>query len=652
MTDTPNNDDWLPETLPPNNVLPMRPVDRLARDLDQAPVAEGGKPKGKSKDEPPGQSAEGGGKRRDPARPHGEIWEGCPVKALGINGKVQYFLDIHGQLQPETKLEIQTISRMFGNRQHLLFERYPRYARGAKKPTPKVFDASRAMSDMVAACADRGLFDPIGAVRGVGAWTDDDGQLIYHTGDKIYYGDQVLEPTSIGGRIYPAQPPIPHPALSVKGAGPIEHIRAEFSTWQWRRGDLDTQFAIGMMGCLLLGGALIWRPAFWVTGGKSTGKSRLQTLINHLLGGDKGVFRSEDSTAASISNSLRLSTIPVALDELEPGDAGSRKEQQIIQLLRLSASGGRRTRSAADQSTTETVIRSTFLASSILIPPLEPQDRSRIIVLDLHEFPPGTEAPPPLRASVWQPRGLALKRLLIDRWPTWDARLDNWRKALAQHGIDGRNGDNLATLMAMSEMAESPEPWEQELIEAWAGRVAAEIRVDLSEIGSDADEVLTHLLSQPYEAFTRGEHYTVAQWVMVAGRLPGAPAGLMNDFGLDDIDQDRRADAANAKLAKATIKFIRDPDNPRLFVGSNRKVATLAKLFEGSPWAGGTWSQSLARVKGAIGGRNAVSRTLAGISTRGVEIPLKSIPGMMSFPQDREPAPAPAPGQYSAEDWA
>ena len=28
---------------------------------------------------------------------------------------------------------------------------------------------------MVAACADRGLFDPTGAVRGVGAWTDDDG---------------------------------------------------------------------------------------------------------------------------------------------------------------------------------------------------------------------------------------------------------------------------------------------------------------------------------------------------------------------------------------------------------------------------------------------------------------------------------------------
>ena len=683
MTDTPE-DDWLSNPAPPPrsldpamtrpaNVVPMRPLDQLARELDEAPIADG--PEGDGGDpgfdpEDPGPDADRGASDPGPAdppagdrrpskwregdRPRGEIWDGCPVRPLGINGKVQFFLDVHGQLQGETKLDIQTITRLFGNRHPLLQHRYPVYAKGAKKPTPGRFDATKAMGDMVAACADRGLFDPTGAVRGVGAWTDDDGNLIYHCGDRIYAGGETIEPSTIGGRIYPAQPAIPHPAAAVKGDGPVELIRAELGGWTWKRGEIDARIALGALGCLIMGGALQWRPAFWITGGAGTGKSRLNSLIGHLLGGEKGMVKSDDATAASIANRLRQSTLPVLLDELEPGDDRSTKERAIIELLRLASSGGSRTRSAADQSTSETILRSTFMASSILIPSLKPQDRSRILILDLQQFPPGTPAPKPLRTADWHPRGLALKRLLIDRWPSWAARLDGWRVALAECGVDSRNGDNLATVMAMAEMIEGAELAGDDTRKGWAHKLAAAVSVDLEEIGSDASDVLTWLLSQPFESFTRGEHYTVAQWIMVAGRLPGAPHGLMNDFGADDADQERRADAANAKLSKALIKVIRDrksPDGGKLFVGT-AKAAGLLKLFEGSSWAGGAWGQSLARVKGAVNGRAAGSRTLAGIATRGVEIPLKSIPGLMSFPQDRDVAPPAPPVAYMPEDFA
>lgn len=657
MTDLPPDDPGS------RNVVPMRPVDRLARELDEAPIVGAAPPGDGAGDDPgagsakPRNDAPRGSKLPprwgDSDRPRGEIWDGCPVRPLGVQGKFVYFLDIHGQLQAETKLDNQTIARLFGNRLHLLLHRYPVIAKGAKKPTPGRFDATKAMMDMMAACADLGLFDPVGAVRGVGAWSDDDGNLIYHCGDRIYIGDQALEPTTIGGKIYPAHPAIPHPMLSVKAPGPAELIRGELDGWRWQRGEIDSQIALGAIGCLMMGGALIWRPAFWVTGGGGTGKSRLQTLIDHLLGGTKGSVKSADSTAAHIANKLRHSTLPVVLDELEPGAAG--KERDIIKLLRLASSGATRGRSSADQSTSETIIQSTFLASSILIPAMDPQDRQRILVLNLDAFPPGTPAPPALRASVWQPRGLALKRLLMDRWPSWAQRLENWRVAFAEARIDGRHGDNLATVMAMSEMADSPDPWASDIVAGWAARVADAMRIDLEDVGTDADDVLVHLLSQPFESFTRGEHYTVAQWIMVAGRLAGAPAGLVTEFGDSDYDLERRADAANAKLAKCAIKVIRDKDNPRLFVGTGSaaaRVSGLIKLFEGSAWSGGSWGQSLGRVKGAISGREAGSRTLAGIALRGVEIPLKSIPGLMSFPQDREPKPALSPGQFDAGDFA
>jgi len=132
---------------------------------------------------------------------------------------------------------------------------------------------------------------------------------------------------------------------------------------------------------------------------------------------------------------------------------------------------------------------------------------------------------------------------------------------------------------------------------------------------------------------------------VLAASLPGAPKGLMIDFGADDADQERRAEAANARLAKVGVKFIRDRDNPRLFVGGNRKVAGLARLFEGSPWAAGA-------DQGAIGGRDAVSRTLAGIAMRGTEIPLKSMPWLMSFPQDHEAPPPVVYGRFAPEDFA
>lgn len=640
-----------------DNVTHLRPVDQLARDLDQAPLADGagGGAGAPPKDPPrpsggPGDSGKGRAPkpekehlpaaRKNSDRPPGEIWKGCPVTPLGFNDDRVYLIDVHGQMKTLVKIDIQSIAKLFGNRQHLLWHRYPTFARGSDKPQPMRFDATTAASDIISACADKGMFDPVGTVRGVGAWADDDGNLIYHCGDVLLLGDREIPPSAMGGKIYPAAPPIPHPAIKVTDPGPMPHIREEVESWRWRRGDLDAQIAIGMICCMILGGALEWRPSFWITGGKATGKSRLQRLIMLLMGGEKGLLKAENATAASISNFLRLSTLPVALDELEPGDQGSPKEKAIIELMRIASSGGRRIRSNPDQSTTETVIRSTFIASSILIPgALKPQDRSRLIILDLDPFPEGHETPPPLRADKWHGRGHALKRILIDRWATWAARLECWRMGLALKGVDGRNGDNWATVLAMADMAENADLPAPEAVAGWAVKVAKAIRNDLTEIGSDADDVITWLLTQMIDPMRKGQAHTIATWLKVAAQRPGAARRLFGDDAFaNDAD---RAKTANRYLAPFGLRVIGSVEEPVLFVAT-KQMAGLKTLFEKSDWAGGAWTQSLQRVPGAKA--STASRYLEGIQTRGSEIPFASIPGLMALDsEDGGLVPAPAP---------
>lgn len=592
--------------------------------------------------------ASGGDRGRRDGRPRGDIWEDCPVKPLGVNGATYYYLDVHGQLRGLGKHDAQAILMLFGRLIPQLCWHFPQWSKdpdtGDLRRKPGRFDQTTAAMDMIAACSERGLFDPEGAVRGTGAWSDDDGQLVYHLGDRLLIGAEERAPDTWQGRIYPAYPPIPHPAPADRITGdPVGQLLDVIETWCWTRPDLDPELMLGLIGILAFGGALDWRPAFWITGGAGTGKSGLQRLLLHLMGGDKGLVQSTDPTARGIASMLQQSTLPVALDELEPGDTGSHKERDIIQTARVAASGGRWIRGSSDQKGASGQLRSTFLFSSILIPGvLKSQDLQRIITLSLRPFPAEAK-PPDLRADTWRKRGAMIRRLIIDRWPSWARRVELWREACAAEGVTGRDADNWAQTLAMAQMMRSADLPSIDELRGQARKIARVIAQDRGERGGDHDEMLTWLLTQEYDVFRRGERYTVAQWIQVAAGSPGAPPGLLADQGDDALSGNRRrAEAANRALAKAMLKVVSDGKAPpTLFIG-NKPVAPLAQLFEGSQWAGGAWAQSAARVPGAQA--SDVSRTLAGVSSRGWEIPLASIPGIMAGPDDpAEPAFTPRP---------
>ena len=96
--------------------LDAAPVSRSADPGPDAPVAG----RGQGAAPPP---ADG------PQRVPGEIWPDCPVQALGVEGKVHWFLDALGQLQGETTLQKDRISALFGGRDDLLRRHFASYGR-------------------------------------------------------------------------------------------------------------------------------------------------------------------------------------------------------------------------------------------------------------------------------------------------------------------------------------------------------------------------------------------------------------------------------------------------------------------------------------------------------------------------------------------
>jgi hypothetical protein len=595
---------------------------RLAVELENAPIA----PRLDKSPPPPADPPEDPPRDSD-GRPLGDIWEGCPIIPLGVKGSIHYYLDAHGQIIGMGKHAVQDLMSLFGHMLPQLCHHFPVWTRdpdtGDVGRAPGKFNGTAAAMALITACSEKGLFEPDGAVRGPGAWRGSTGQLIWHRGDKLIVDGIERRPGPFDGRIYPAYSPITGPAPAAAHGDPIPEVMATVKSWSWENPETDPTIALGMIGVLRLGGALRWRPTFWMTSAAGGGKSEFQLFIEMLCGGSKGLVKSNDPTKSGITSRLGYGSIPVVLDEIEPGDERSTKERDMIQLARIASSGGSWLRGSADQKGTGGNVYSAFLFSSIIIPGLmKPQDVQRLIRLDLNPLPKGTK-PLNLREAEWQARGAVILRLLVDRWPTWDARLSTFRQGLAAQGVTGRDSDNWSTVLAMADMMQREAIADLAEAEAWGAIVAKRLDTSRPDVMTDSEGMLLHLMGRTYDPFRRSEQYNIAQWIMAAADLPGAVESLKD---------------ANppAQLAKAGLRLQGKGAEAKLFIANSASIQPLAELFHGSQWAGGSWSQSARRVEGAEGVPQPL--TLAGNRSRGFYIPLAAIPGLASFPMDRAAA--------------
>ncbi|SFI60405.1 hypothetical protein [Albimonas pacifica] len=582
------------------------------------------------------------GKRQGPpsgdARP-GEIWRDCPVKALGVHGATSWYVDWLGQVRDVRKHDRDTILHIFGGREDVLRQHYKRTTKGGDVVIG--WDQAKAAAAMQRAAAEQGIWNPLQRLRGLGAWLDGDGGVILHCGDAILHRGEWRDPGEIDGYVYPSDARIPRPlAPDAKTEGAAGKLMAYLESWRWQRGELDAILLLGWMGCAMFGGALRWRPLVWLTGDAGTGKSTLQDLIGHVLGGEGALLQSSDATAPSLWQTLGCKSLPVALDEVEPDVDARSKLTAIIKFARQAASGGLVMRGGADHKGQEFRARSCFLLSSILRPAMLDQDLSRMALLELDQLGRGAKSPV-IRPDEMRRIGQALRTRILLRWGDWGETLELYRAALAGKGHSARGADQFGTLLAMADLCLRDTVPTPAWCETWAEKLAAHVITDQVDQARDWQRLAGHLLTQQLDPWRKGVRYSVASLCMAA-----ADIGTFKDGRAPSIEPQE----ANGILRDSGLLVEGRGFEARLLVANRH--AQLSKLLENSIWWAppgqtGVWMQSLRRVPGA---EASAGRRFGGFNVRCISVPLPTLLELQ--PEGDEPSPPDLSGPPDpAEDW-
>ncbi|MFN3991219.1 MAG: hypothetical protein ACK4IS_13285 [Erythrobacter sp.] len=548
----------------------------------------------------------------------------CPVKPIGVEGGVFHFLSTLGELRSLKADQVANkhIVGLFAPRSQYLLDTWPRKKLVKTKLDDgteleewivtgwRTDDVSMVLMDEAARC---GVWNAREKVRGRGGWRAKDGSLILHAGDKVLIGGQWQAPGVYDKMVYPSQPASPRPAkrnpdhiedlapkllkylldrgASFDGCPTAGKVLLElFRCWQFARPGIDEYLLLGWNAASVYGGALDYRPLVWLTGDAATGKSALQKAIGRLHGA--GILQSPDATEAGVRQTLGQQSLPVAIDEAE-AEADNRKMQALVKLARLSAtSQGNITRGGVDHQASEFRATSCFLFSSILIPPIPPQDRSRLAVLEMEPIKAGMREPP-LDERELEQLGAQLRKDMADRWPLWPARLQMYWNAMIDIGKHkGRTADQFGGLLAAADLLLSRDPPDKTRVDAWARDLAADRLTETAENTSEAERCIQWLVTSPVQLTRGGERRTIGEW------LGDAVASM--DKGLTDAAA-IRAGARDA-LGRIGIAL---PETKKgvpgvVYVAIASSHRGLSEVFAGSTWGDGVWSQALRRTPGAL----------------------------------------------------
>ena len=234
----------------------------------------------------------------------------CPVRPLGKDGKVRYYLDADRQLialadRDHSRLGI---LGLFGKRSELLYGYWPRHN---KDGDVTGWRPELASENLMAACSEQGVWDAKERQRGRGAWPGDDGELVLHTGSHVMvfpptsnpYRDHHSAPAGLVGRyVYSAAASVNVPDAEAVPAGvgsPADTLLTLLRTWRWRRGEMDAVLLLGWIGAAMIGGALHWRPMVWLSKLNASELAEAEDnqrdedrCLAHLLSSPVDVFRS------------------------------------------------------------------------------------------------------------------------------------------------------------------------------------------------------------------------------------------------------------------------------------------------------------------------------------------------------------------------
>ncbi len=545
----------------------------------------------------------------------------CPVVPLGKKGMDFFYLDSARQFVQlnYSAHNANAVRALFGEYINLLPDMFKKFNKNGDQ-LKNQWDATKAFETLMSACslksAKIGLWDMGQRVRGRGAWIDDDGSLCYHYGDSVCVyrqsnGSVVEEwfkPGEIGNYVYPAYPKLLKPE-SDGNIKSVEELREILSSWNFRN-KTDVRLLIGWIGASHICGALDWRPMIWLTGDFGTGKTTLKKLLENMFG--QNLLSFTGATEAFVRQTLHENkdVLPVSLDEIEAAE-DNRKGAALIELARWAASGAETGKGSADHKAVSFQIRSTFMFSSILVPPVDTQDLSRIHIMDLNQLNIGAPLPDLSRARV-QGISAAIHKRMIRGFSRFKRNLTLLQAFLSEYGVSARSADRYGAMVSAYYVLTQDEEITPEQAEEEAKWIAGEDKREKKNNRPDNELCLEWLLSSRVEQWRGGGKATVS--------------GLIGEAsGMTRADADGQ-ECANKYLMQNGMKFVvkttmsGDPVK-FLFVSNNHKG--LFDLFRGTKWGAragttGVWMQSLRRFDGTV---NSDALRLEGQRSRGILIP-------------------------------
>lgn len=583
----------------------------------------------------------------------------APVRALGTNGNKLYFLDAHSQLRELGAKDVNRtmILHLFGKEVEWIYHLWPTKKHNKEQDTWTVtgWDGTKAQESLMTACARRGIWRPQDHVRGRGVW-EVDGNLVVHDGAMLHFSDgSSSKPGLVSGNVYPAAPRalVPAKAGAIDGQGAAAELLALYETWNWSR-EFDPRLLLGWNVAAMMGGALKVRPLAWVTGEKGTGKSSLvgEGGVVHKVHGS-GILMTANTTAAGLYQKIEYDSLPVSIDEIE-AKRGNQKTEAVIELARQAYSGGMVLRGGADHDGKEFRAMCPVLFGSILIPPLMPQDLSRLALLNLKPFAADAKEPE-INDARLEEIGQAMMRTILDRWHEWPARFAAWHGYLRDMGHSGRASDQFGTLLAAADLVLCGSMPDEEGMAAIAGGMAPVTLKETQVESSNADRCIQFAMSKPLNSMRGGEHMLVSELVVCAVRRFG---GSMEN-PIKPVDAVRYLERAGVSVvavqgdeSKYSVpkvsrmqpsecdKLLNNPNNhrPGVYVAFAPNGDGILELFRGSDWEGvagahNPYVQALERVHGAWRAPQTVR--IGGQSCRPILIPIEEC---VDVPSEKEAA--------------
>lgn len=532
------------------------------------------------------------------------------IVPLGHAEGSYFFISVDGEKREFKARDLVrlNIASLFGGDTSWLCRMFPCYNKKGE-PIDDAFHANNAAEWLMRSCSMRGLFNKETPLRGLGVWRHKD-EIVAHLGSHVWYrGQKQKSGCVIGGAIYPArtkleEPDFEHPADSFE----CRRLRAYMNAWTFIQ-DFDADLLFGFLGAGLLGGFPAWRVHALVTGERGSGKSTLGEFLMNAFGAQGTSMN--DYTEAGLRQTLTNEGRTPHLDEGESsGEEKAHRMAKVIGLLRLMSggSGARIARGSSGGTAMNSTVTGCVLLTAINPPPLQPQDRSRILIVPIEKH--HNSSPVDIKAFLDEARDISprLRARALMGAKRFVETVALYRDLMVSHGCDSRQADLYATLCAGRSLLIHDEVPSREEAMDYVNALQHRLRLIMLEDSdsSDAQSCLNRLLDASCEAIRDGIKRSI---------------GMLVASGMDP-----RETPENDKLVPLGLRIIDakgvDGSKERYLFVANDHLG-LKKIFFNTPWADGNWRTSLIRLAGVRPSPKPVS---IGRKARGLLIPHELLP--------------------------